>query len=164
MTPAATGFRMHSGWGSLVAVSNDGIPRFGARQHIVVADANIPGSKQPYHYAEDLELNEAEKYLAACCGLRRGALPAFLPGISRSRDFGSGGQAYYCNRANRSLPVQSQSHLSGFHSLRARIVRLVEQCLASGNARSPCRCHRDGCDSTGRAFPRAQLSGRVCEL
>jgi len=66
MTPAAIGFRMHSGWGSLVAVSNDGIPRFVARRHIVVADANIPGSKQPYHYAENLELSEAEKYLARC--------------------------------------------------------------------------------------------------
>jgi hypothetical protein len=77
--------------------------------------------------------------------------------ISPSRYFRPGEQAFHCDRANRSLPVQSQSHLSGFHPIRVRIVRLVEQRLATGNARSGCRLDRDGCDSTGRKVPRTQL-------
>jgi hypothetical protein len=57
---------MHSGWGTLVAVSNDAVPEVIERRHIVVAEASVPGSKQPYHYAENLELKEAEEYIARC--------------------------------------------------------------------------------------------------
>ena len=66
MKRAAIGCRMHSGWGALVAVSNDGVLEVIGRRHIVVAGASIPGSKQPYHYADNLELKEAEEYLARC--------------------------------------------------------------------------------------------------
>jgi hypothetical protein len=61
-----------------------------------------------------------------CYGLRRSALPAFLPGISPSWHFRPGEQAFHCDRATRSLPVQPQSHLSGFHPIRTRIVRLAK--------------------------------------
>lgn len=63
---AALGFRMHSGWGALVALSNDGGLEVIERRHIVVADTNVPGSKQPYHYAERLEFKQAEEYIARC--------------------------------------------------------------------------------------------------
>lgn len=63
---AALGFRMHSGWGALVAVSNDGGLEVIERTHIVVAEANVPGSKQPYHYAENLGFKQAEEYIARC--------------------------------------------------------------------------------------------------
>jgi len=66
MKRAAIGFRMHSGWGALVAMSNEGDFDVVDRRHIVVAQASIPGSKQPYHSAEKLQLEEAEKYLANC--------------------------------------------------------------------------------------------------
>ena len=64
--PAAIGFRMHSGWGALVVVSNNSTLEVVDRRHIVIAEASIPGSKQPYHYAQNLELEEAEEYLAKC--------------------------------------------------------------------------------------------------
>lgn len=66
MKRAAIGFRMHSGWGALVVVSNDGALEIVDRRHIVVAETSLSGSKQPYHYAETLGLKEAEKYLANC--------------------------------------------------------------------------------------------------
>jgi hypothetical protein len=66
MKRAAIGFRMHSGWGALVAVCNDGVIEIIGRKHIVVAEASIPGSKQPYHYADNLELKAAEEYIARC--------------------------------------------------------------------------------------------------
>jgi hypothetical protein len=65
MKRAAIGFRMHSGWGALVVMSDDGALDVVGR-HIVVAEATIPGSKQPYHYVEKCGLKEAEKYLAVC--------------------------------------------------------------------------------------------------
>ncbi len=66
MKRAAIGFRMHSGWGALVAVSNEGAPEIIERKHVVVADAAIRGSKQPYHYAENLGLEKAEEHILKC--------------------------------------------------------------------------------------------------
>jgi hypothetical protein len=67
MKRAAIGFRMHSGWGALIVMSGDGALDVVDRRHIIVAEASIPGSKQPYHYVENSGLKEAEKYLANCC-------------------------------------------------------------------------------------------------
>jgi len=47
-------------------VSNDAKLEIIERRHIVVADANVPGSKQPYHYAENLGFKEAEEYISRC--------------------------------------------------------------------------------------------------
>jgi len=61
---AAIGVRMHSGWGALVAVSNDnGTVEVIERRRIVVISPGARGGKQPYHFAKSLELREAEKYL-----------------------------------------------------------------------------------------------------
>lgn len=68
MKRAAIGLRMHSGWGALVVMSNDVALEVVDRRHIVVAQATIPGSKQPYHYAENLELEQAGAYIARCSG------------------------------------------------------------------------------------------------
>ena len=65
MKPAALGFRMHSGWGVLVAVSaGTNLIEVVGRKRIVTADPSTPGANQPYHYAANLELGEAERYLA----------------------------------------------------------------------------------------------------
>lgn len=67
MKHAALGFRMHSGWGGLVAISaNDNSVEVITRGRIVTADPKIPGAKQPYHYAANLKLSQAEEYLARC--------------------------------------------------------------------------------------------------
>ena len=66
-TPAALGFRVHSGWAALVALT--GTPRSPtviARRRVVLADPAISGSKQPYHAAEKLNLKAAEKLVSRC--------------------------------------------------------------------------------------------------
>ena len=67
---AALGVHMHSGWGVLVAVSGDaGSLEVLERRRIVTADPTIEGAKQPYHFAENLGLREAERYLANCTAI-----------------------------------------------------------------------------------------------
>ena len=58
---AALGFRTHSGWAAAVAVS--GSPRKPVvleRRRFEMADLAVPASKQPYHAAEQLEVESAE--------------------------------------------------------------------------------------------------------
>ncbi len=64
---AALGFAPHSGWTVLVAVGfgDAARPRLLARERIELAEAEDPGSKQPYHAVERLPLEEAETRLAS---------------------------------------------------------------------------------------------------
>jgi hypothetical protein len=67
MTHAAIGVRAHSGWAALVAVAGKpGAVQLLDRRRIVIAEPKGPGANQPYHFAERLELREAEKHLASC--------------------------------------------------------------------------------------------------
>ena len=64
MKPAALGFRAHSGWAALVVVAGDPrAPEVVLRERIEMADPELPGSKQPYHAAEELDLAAAERLL-----------------------------------------------------------------------------------------------------
>src|ERR1039458_5085198 len=57
----ALGFRAHWGWTIMVAVAGSlRKPVVLERRRIVTADAAIPGSKQPYHAAERLDVQKAE--------------------------------------------------------------------------------------------------------
>lgn len=65
MKQAALGVRMHSGWGVLVAVCGEPESlEITDRRRIVVTQPAVPGGNQPYHYAANLKLPEAERYLA----------------------------------------------------------------------------------------------------
>jgi len=67
LAPAALGFRVHSGWAAVVAVSGPlTAPAVTEQRRIEIAAPEIPGSKQPYHAAERLELEEAEQFLLRC--------------------------------------------------------------------------------------------------
>jgi hypothetical protein len=67
MKRAALGFQMHSGWGVLVAVSqNANTVTLLDRRRIVVADPREHGAIQPYHFAAQLESALQEKHLAHC--------------------------------------------------------------------------------------------------
>src|ERR1700680_3827149 len=67
MKRAALGFRMHSGWGVLVALSGDGDSvEILERQRIVVTDTAVAGAKQPYHHAANLGVQESESHIAKC--------------------------------------------------------------------------------------------------
>jgi hypothetical protein len=73
MNNAAIGVRMHSGWGALVVVTGHP-PQINVldRRSIVITDPQIPGAKQPYHFAADMELCEAEQYLRNCAAVSEG--------------------------------------------------------------------------------------------
>ena len=66
MKTAALGFRMHSGWGAVVAVSNEDKFEVVDRRHIALTQSNDPGLKQPYHHVESFELKAAKEYLVKC--------------------------------------------------------------------------------------------------
>jgi hypothetical protein len=67
MKPAAIGARMHSGWGAIVAVSNlAGSFEVVERRRIAVTSIGSPGMSQPYHFAANLALPEAEKFIGNC--------------------------------------------------------------------------------------------------
>ncbi len=58
---------MHSGWGALVCMSSDSAsPELIDRRRIIVIDPTMKGAKQPYHFAENLGLEEAEQHLHKC--------------------------------------------------------------------------------------------------
>src|SRR2546429_8504365 len=64
MKRAVIGVRMHSGWGALVAVSNNaGTVEVIRRQRVAITAPGTRGGNQPYHFAKSLELPEAEKFL-----------------------------------------------------------------------------------------------------
>lgn len=64
---AAIGFRVHSGWASAVVVAGTrSRPAVVIRQRVVIADAKIAGSKQPYHYVESWPLAKAREHIARC--------------------------------------------------------------------------------------------------
>ncbi len=63
----ALGFRAHSGWSTLVAVSGERhSPLVVDRRQIQLSEPTIHGSKQPYHAAQMLKLDEAEKFVNRC--------------------------------------------------------------------------------------------------
>jgi hypothetical protein len=67
MKRAALGFHMHSGWGVLIAVSGDAHSvELLDRRRVIVADPEVRGAIQPYHFAAQLELPEQEKHLTHC--------------------------------------------------------------------------------------------------
>jgi hypothetical protein len=67
MKRAAIGVRMHSGWGALVAVSISGnTVEIVERRHIAVIAPGAAGAKQPYHFAKNLDLADAESFIGSC--------------------------------------------------------------------------------------------------
>ena len=57
----ALGFRAHSGWAAMVAATGTlDAPRVLDRRRIVIADADVPGARQPYHAAAGLPFTAAE--------------------------------------------------------------------------------------------------------
>jgi hypothetical protein len=62
---ATVGFRAHSGWAAMVAVSVEkGAPTVLARERIELVETFTYRFRQPYHTAEKLPLGEARKFVA----------------------------------------------------------------------------------------------------
>jgi hypothetical protein len=67
MGRVAVGMRVHSGWAALVVMGGTSRgPSVLERRRIVIFDATIAGSKQPFHAAEKMELKRAEAHIAQC--------------------------------------------------------------------------------------------------
>jgi len=69
---AALGFRAHSGWAALVALTGSAsAPAVILRRRLEIADPKISGSKQPFHAAEPMKFADAETYIQRCKELTR---------------------------------------------------------------------------------------------
>jgi hypothetical protein len=89
-TPAAIGIRVHSGWGVLVAISGktEALEVL-ERRRIEIIDRKVSGAAQPYHFAEKLEIREAEKHLERCTAMAATqALARVREVVSNLRDRG----------------------------------------------------------------------------
>jgi hypothetical protein len=109
MKQAAIGVRVHSGWGAVVAVSgyDAGMPEIVERKHIIVIDPTAAGMKQPYHFAESMTIQAAEKHLSKCAAVSgRLALAAVSEMLQelRRRDYKVSGCALLL-ASGRTLPL-----------------------------------------------------------
>ena len=69
----ALGFRAHSGWAALVAAGGTiDLPHIVLRRRIVIADAELPGSKQPFHFAAEMPYDRAEAHIRKMVDSSRG--------------------------------------------------------------------------------------------
>jgi hypothetical protein len=67
MQRAAIGIRPHSGWGALIVVAGSpGAVDVIVRRKVVITAPNMEGASQPYHFAQGLNIADAERYLAEC--------------------------------------------------------------------------------------------------
>jgi hypothetical protein len=107
MKRAALGFHMHSGWGVLVAVSQDSdLVTLLDRRRIVVADPEVRGAIQPYHFAAQLEPPEQEKHLAHCAASSSRLAATAIAGVVKElngRHYGVVGAAILL-ASGRALP------------------------------------------------------------
>lgn len=86
----ALGLRAHSGWAALVAVAGTiDAPRVMERRRMVIADAEMPGSRQPYHAAAGLPLAQAEALVRSAVESSRAlAVEALSATVQRLRSRG----------------------------------------------------------------------------
>jgi hypothetical protein len=85
-SPAAIGFRAHSGWAAAVAVVRAGAgpadpPVAIMRRRIEMADRGSAGPSQPYHAAVGLNIREAEQHVANCAARAAALAAAGLRGM-----------------------------------------------------------------------------------
>jgi len=114
--PAALGFRAHSGWAAMVAVAGTRrAPVVLDRRKIILADPQISGSKQPYHFAEPMEFSKAESYVSRCIertnALARESVGAVLKELRRNgHTIVGGGLLLGSGRPIPALPAILASH------------------------------------------------------
>jgi len=64
---AALGFRAHSGWAAMVALTGStASPAVILRRRLEICDPRISGSKQPFHAAEPMQFEDAESHIRRC--------------------------------------------------------------------------------------------------
>lgn len=110
------GVRVHSGWGAVVTVSGgrEGIEVVD-RRRVAIIDPEMPGAFQPYHFSQNLKLNEAEKHLRKCAAasqlLARESVRAMLAELrGRGFDVSRAAILLASGRALPALPEILASH------------------------------------------------------
>jgi hypothetical protein len=90
MKQAAVGFRVHSGWAAMVAVSVEkGAPTVLARQRVHLVDTFTYEFRQPYHTAEKMLAGQAREFISRMqAEARRLAYGAIRELESRTREQG----------------------------------------------------------------------------
>jgi hypothetical protein len=90
MNRAAIGIRAHSGWAAVVSVAGHiAKPTILDRQRVIVVDRGARGASQPYHFAKELALSDAETHLACCAtASRRLAAKGLQSMVERARNSG----------------------------------------------------------------------------
>jgi hypothetical protein len=111
MAQAAVGFRVHSGWAEAVTVGGPAeFPAVLDRRVIVLADAMVKGSKQPFHAAERLPLAEAGALIGRCRESTRALAGRGMDQISQGREIGACGILLASGRPLPELPAILASH------------------------------------------------------
>jgi hypothetical protein len=114
--PAALGFRAHSGWAVVVTVGGSALdPVLLDRRRIEIADPAVPGSKQPFHTAEQLPFEQAETLIDVCrtssTALAKRAVTAVVADIERQgHRIAGAGLLCGSGRALPGLAATLQSH------------------------------------------------------
>lgn len=111
MKRAAIGIRVHSGWGALVALyGKPGSEEIIERCRVEIIEPGSPGAAQPYHFAEKMNLTDAEKHIARCATESRRLACERLQEITvglRDRGFGVANSTILL-AAGRALPPLPQ--------------------------------------------------------
>ena len=107
-TPAAIGFRAHSGWAAAVAITGPrNTPAVILRRRIEMVDRGAAGGAQPYHASVGLDLREARQIVTAAAARAVSLAAAALRGIIEDLR-GLGHEAAGCGlllAAGRPLPA-----------------------------------------------------------
>ncbi len=135
---AALGFRAHSGWAVLVAVAGPlRSPVVIDRQRIELVDPRVPGSKQPYHAAQRLDLKEAEKLIKRSRDgaklLARQAVRAVITDLqAKGHDVVGGGIVLASGQPipalAETLASHARIHTAEGELFRSALIRASEQC------------------------------------
>jgi hypothetical protein len=81
-SPAAIGFRAHSGWATAVALAGPAdSPVVVARRRIEMRERGAAGPSQPYHAAVGLDIREAERLVRECAARAAELAVAALRGL-----------------------------------------------------------------------------------
>lgn len=110
MKACSIGIRVHSGWGALVAIASEagGLEVIEGRR-IEIVDRKQLGAAQPYHFARDLELAEAEQFISrAARASSRMALEAITEVVEclRSKGYKTVGAAILLSSAKPLPPLE----------------------------------------------------------
>jgi len=172
MKQAAVGFRVHSGWAAMVAVSVEkGAPVILARQRVHLVETFTYEFRQPYHTAEKMPLGQAREFISRMqAEAKSHAYRAMRELESRTRE--QGVKLTRCGlllASGRSLPNLEKilaSHAL-IHTADGELFReaIVHASVRSGLAISSVK-EREVLERAGQAFrmKSAVLLQRVTEL